>query len=66
MGRGCAQKSEGLSEEYKKIAELTKVHYLDANEVVSAPVNDVDYMHLTGEGHRQLALALAPVIRELV
>ncbi|MBQ1311042.1 MAG: lipolytic enzyme, G-D-S-L [Blautia sp.] len=62
MGRGCAEKSEGLGEEYRKIAELTGCRYLDANEVVVSPTNDVDFMHLTREGHRELADAIAQVI----
>ncbi len=66
MGRGCAEKSEGLAREYEKIAELMKVHYLDANQVVSAPPNEIDYMHLTGEGHRELAAALAEKVRQLI
>lgn len=65
MGRGCAEKSEGLAAEYRKIAELTGCHYLDANEVVSAPPNDIDFMHLTGEGHAQLAKALADRIPQI-
>lgn len=65
MGRGCAEKSEGLAEEYRKIAELMDCHYLDANEVVKDGPNDIDYMHLTKEGHAQLAEALARRIPEL-
>lgn len=66
MGRGCAEKSEGLAEEYRKIADLMKVHYLDANQAVSAPPNDIDYMHLTAEGHRELADALTEKVRQLL
>lgn len=66
MGRGCAEKSEGLSFEYEKIADLTGCHYLDANKVVSAGPNDIDFMHLTEEGHRQLAEALAQKIPEII
>lgn len=65
MGRGCAEKSEGLAEEYAKIAELTDCYYLDANQCVAAPPNSIDYMHLTAEGHRQLAEGLADKIREI-
>ena len=36
--------------------------FMDANAAVTAPVNDIDYMHLTMEGHRQLADALAEKI----
>lgn len=66
MGRGCAEKSEGLAEEYAKIAELMGCHYLDANGVVEAGPNDIDYMHLTEEGHRQLADALADKISQIL
>lgn len=62
MGNGCAEKSEKLAEEFRKIAELTGCHYLDGNKVISAEPNDIDYMHLTEEGHRQLAEALAEEI----
>ena len=65
MGRGCAEKSEGLAEEFAKIAELTSCHYMDANRLVTAPPNDIDYMHLTAEGHRQLAEALSVRIRDI-
>ncbi len=63
MGRGCAEKSEGLGRHYREIAELTGCRYLDANKIITAPPNDVDYMHLTKEGHKQLAQALAEYIR---
>lgn len=66
MGRGCAEKSEGLAEEFRKVAELLGCHYLDGNKVISAKTNDVDYMHLTGEGHRQLAEALEGEIRKIL
>lgn len=66
MGRGCAEKSEGLAVEYEKIAELTGCHYLDANAVVSAGPNTVDFMHLTAEGHEQLAKALAKKISAII
>lgn len=65
MGRGCAEKSEGLAEEFRKIAELMGCHYLDANQVVTAPANDVDFMHLTEEGHLQLANALTEKIKDI-
>ncbi|MDO4268312.1 MAG: SGNH/GDSL hydrolase family protein [Eubacteriales bacterium] len=64
MGRGCAEKSRGLGEEYQKIAELLGCHYFDANTVVKEN-NKIDYMHLTEEGHRALAEALAEKIRGL-
>lgn len=66
MGRGCAEKSEGLSEEYEKIAQMMGCYYLDANQVVSAEPNTIDYMHLTEEGHRQLAEALVKKVTEIM
>lgn len=65
MGRGCAEKSEELGAEFARVAELCGCHYLDANQVLTAPPNHIDYMHLTLEGHRQLAEALAGKIRSL-
>lgn len=66
MGAGCAEKSRGLGEQYKAVAELTGCHYLDANEVISASPNHIDFMHLTAEGHRQLADALTAKIKEII
>lgn len=65
MGIGCAEKSEQLSEEYKKIAELMGVHYFDANTVVKR-YNTIDYMHLDKEGHEALATALAQLIPTII
>ena len=39
-------------------------HYLDANTVVTEQ-NHYDFMHLTREGHQELADALAEVISSL-
>lgn len=65
MGRGCAEKSEGLAEEYKKIADLMGCAYFDANTVVTEN-NHFDYMHLTEEGHVQLSEALAELVPGLL
>ncbi len=65
MGRGCAEKSAGLGAEYKKIAMLTGCHYFDANTVVTAN-NHIDFMHLTAQGHQELAQALAELIPSLI
>lgn len=65
MGRGCAEKSEGLAEEYKWIAELMGCHYFDANTVVKEN-NQIDYMHLTKEGHQALASVFAQLVRKLI
>lgn len=65
MGYGCAEKSEQLGAEYKKIAELTNCHYFDANTVVKE-YNKIDYMHLDEAGHIGLADVLAKVIPTIV
>jgi len=65
MGKGCAQKSEQLGEEYKKIAEMMGVYYFDANTVVK-DYNKIDYMHRDEEGHKALAAALAQLIPTIV
>lgn len=65
MGRGCAEKSKGLIEEFRTIASLTNCFYFDANTVV-AENNHIDYMHLTKEGHQSLAKALANLIPTLI
>lgn len=64
MGRGCAEKSAALAKEYEKIACETGCMFFDANTVVTEN-NHVDYMHLTEEGHRQLAETLAEQIPRL-
>lgn len=65
MGAGCATKSEGLAKEYRRIARMTGCHYLDANEVVSQ-VNSIDYIHLTSQGHAELAAHLGKLIPTLL
>ncbi|MEG0564789.1 MAG: GDSL-type esterase/lipase family protein [Hungatella sp.] len=65
MGYGCAEKSEGLAVEYEKIARLMGCAYLDANTVVTEQ-NQIDFMHLTREGHRELAHTLAALIPSLL
>lgn len=66
MGRGCAEKSEGLAVQYEQIAQMMGCHYLDANQVVSVGPNQVDFMHLTEDGHGQLAQALLKIIPTIV
>ena len=63
MGRGCAEKSERLASEFAKIAFMVGCHFMDADAEIEASANDIDYMHLTGEGHDQLASALADRIK---
>ena len=64
MGMGCAEKSEGLAQEFEGIASLMGCHYLDANTVVTEQ-NHYDFMHLTKGGHQELADALTEVVSSL-
>lgn len=65
MGPGCAEKSQQLGAEYRKIADLMGCYYFDANSVVAAN-NTIDYMHLTKEGHKALADALSHMILQII
>lgn len=65
MGRGCAEKSQELAAEFKKIAELMNCHYFDANTAVKEN-NQIDHMHLTEEGHKELAFALSEQILKIL
>lgn len=62
MGRGCAEKSEKLAEEFRLIADSMGCGYLDANKIVTAKPNEIDFMHLSEAGHGQLAAGLANFI----
>ena len=63
MGASCHATSMGVAEEYRRRCEAHGWAFLDTEGV--AEFNTVDYMHLSRRGHRQLADALAPVVREL-
>ncbi|MEG0825033.1 MAG: GDSL-type esterase/lipase family protein [Oscillospiraceae bacterium] len=62
MGHGCAAKSQGLARYYAEVAALTGVHFLDAE---GCQFNEVDFMHLTKKGHRQLAEKLSELVPKL-
>lgn len=58
------EKSLHFAEEYRKIAELNNVHFLNAGDV--AEPSPMDGVHLTPEGHRALGLAVADKVREIL
>ena len=41
-------------------------HYLDANKMLTAKPNEIDFMHLTEAGHAQLAAGLANYILGII
>jgi len=64
MGRGCIEKSRELAGYLKETATLVGASFLDAEGI--AEFNQVDGMHLTAMGHRQLAHKLAEIIPEVL
>ena len=65
MGAGCAEKSLALPGLYRALAASLDCSFLDANQA-GAVCNEVDFMHLTAQGHRNLARALAGLIPGLL
>ena len=63
MGRGCLEKSRELPAFYRKTAELTGAHFLDA---AGCEFNPPDGMHPTPPGHAQLAPRLAEAVPGLL
>lgn len=65
MGAGCVEKSLRLPGQYRALAKETGCHFLDAGQT-GAVMNTTDFMHLTSQGHRNLAGALARLIPSLL
>ena len=65
MGTGCVEKSQSLARYYKEQCGLLGCHFLDAG-ALGCEFNQIDYMHLTKKGHRQLADALTQLVPTLV
>ena len=65
MGHGCREKSLELAKYYKEQCELIGCHFLDARDL-GAEFNTVDYMHLTRQGHANLARSLSGIIPTLL
>jgi len=64
MGRGCAAKSQELDQYLRPVAENQGCAYFNAEGI--AEFNKVDFMHLTRQGHRNLAEKVAGLIPTLV
>ena len=63
MGSLCVEKSRELAKHYKQQCDLIGAHFLDAK---GCEFNQVDYMHLTKEGHAELARRLADLVPRLL
>ena len=64
MGPGCPEKSRALAEYYRRVADLTGCAFMDAEGI--GEFNKIDCMHLTANGHRRLAEALAEKVTEIL
>ena len=63
MGNGCVERSRGVAEQFRIVAERNQIHFLNAAD---CEFNQVDFMHLTRKGHAQLAEKLAALVPEIV
>ncbi len=63
MGEKCVEKSRELARYYREQCDLIGCHFMDAE---GCEFNQVDYMHLTKQGHAQLAARFAEIIPQLV
>ena len=63
MGAGCVEKSRGVAEQLRIVAERQGVHFMDA---AACEFNEVDFMHLTRKGHAQLAELLTVEVPKLL
>ena len=63
VGIGCVEKSQKLASYYRQKAELLGLHFMDA---AGCEFNELDFMHLTKKGHRQLADRFLEKIREIL
>lgn len=65
MGAGCVEKSLRLPGQFRAAARELGCAFLDANQL-GLEQNQTDYMHLTRESHRTLALHLAQLVPTLM
>lgn len=63
MGACCHEKSLELAKYYKAQCDLIGCHFMDA---AGCEFNQIDYMHLTRNGHAQLAEKLAQLVPQLL
>ncbi len=63
MGTTCAAKSRELAKYYQERARLLGCHFMDA---AGCEFNSIDFMHLTRQGHAQLADRLAALIPQIL
>ena len=64
MGPGCDKKTEILPMEIKKWADFLGAYFVNADAEMKSPVDPVTYMHLTPEGHQEMAELLYQKLAE--
>ena len=64
MGPGCIAKSQELASRYEPVVKALGCAFLDAEGI--AEFNRIDFMHLTRNGHANLARKLAEIVPTLV
>lgn len=65
MGRGCAEKSRQLAFHFEQVCKRQNCHFLDAGSIPGLRMNDIDFMHLTREGHGILGRAVFRKVKEI-
>jgi len=64
FGEDSVETSKHLSEEFARVAKLTRCEFFDAKGV--AEVSPVDCLHYSEKGHRDLAKALSTKVKEIL
>ena len=64
MGASCVEKSRGLSQQIKRIADLEGISFFDAESAVCA--DPADGVHMNSDAHAALAGALCPVVQKIL
>lgn len=64
MGQHCSEKSKELPDLLAALLEGTNIHFVDSRAHVS--MNEIDYMHLNEEGHRNMANLVMEQIKRIV
>lgn len=62
MGKECVSKTKELAKYYEDVAKNNNTLFVDAE---GCEFNEIDCMHLTKRGHRELALTLATLVASI-
>lgn len=65
MGEGAWEKSSELAKLYEKVAEEEKCFFFDGSSLGNV-FNEIDYMHLTEEGHKRFSDGIFPLVKNIL